>query len=108
MEVRVGEEFSGGVVGFAFGDAVFVGDGGGSTGFVVGVGGERWWAIGGNALELEAGGPGEGNGFGAGIGGAGAQAVGIVLIADGAGGAAGEGLGFRGQVVPGVVGIVAF
>ena len=32
----------------------------------------------------------------------------IVLIADGAGGTAGEGLGFRDQVVAGVVGKVAF
>ena len=111
FEVGIAEELAGGVVALAFGDAVFVNEGGVAAGFVVGVGGEvRWrWKIGIEGLELGAGGVGvryrrdacapfQ----------VAAQAVGIVVVRDDAGRAGGEGLRFRGQEVVRVVGIVAF
>jgi hypothetical protein len=108
FEVGVGEELAGGVVGFALGDAVFVDNCGAASSFVVGIVRDGWRSVGGDALELGTGGPCIFNGAGARIDQIRAQTVGIVVIADDAGRAAGKGLRFRGQEVAVVVGIVAF
>lgn len=106
--VEVGEELAGGVVGLFLGDAVFVGEGGEATGFVVGVVCQWWRAVAADVCELAFRRPCVIHGRAAGAVHLEAEAICIGRVRDNHGGLSGEGLGFGCQLVSHVVGIVTF